>query len=102
MIEQAANIESSTSYMFYAETSTSSTVNTEFSTSYMVNVQPNSLYTIGTKTNALSKNVIYNKAPIEEINNKMQYDFSLLKLSYMFLSWDDVETFFKAYSQYYG
>ncbi|CAG8759432.1 36423_t:CDS:2, partial [Racocetra persica] len=33
---------------------------------------------------------------------EMQYDFSLLKLGYIFPSWDDVEAFFKAYGQYHG
>ncbi|CAG8844420.1 19399_t:CDS:2, partial [Racocetra persica] len=107
MIDQVANIESSTSYVFTAEAITSGAVNAEFSTSYTVNVQPNSSYTIDTETNALCKNAVYDEATTKEVNSigissEMQYDFSLLKLGYTFSSWDDVEAFFKAYSQYYG
>ncbi|CAG8828263.1 33092_t:CDS:2, partial [Racocetra persica] len=104
MIDQVANIESSTCYAFTAEAITSSAVNAEFSTSYAVNIQSNSSYTIDTKTNALCKNAVYDEATTEEVNSigEMQHDFSLLKLGYMFPSWDDVKAFFKAYGQYHG
>ncbi|CAG8727583.1 16640_t:CDS:2, partial [Racocetra persica] len=92
MIDQVANIESSTSYVFTAEAIIFGAVNAKFSIFYVV-----SSYMIDTETNALCKNAVYDEATTEEVNSigEMQHDFSLLKLGYMFLSWDDVEAFLK-------
>ncbi|CAG8566371.1 10533_t:CDS:2, partial [Cetraspora pellucida] len=56
MIDQVANIENSTFYMFTAKVITFGAVNAKFSTFYAVNVQPNSSYMIDIKTNTLCKN----------------------------------------------
>ncbi|CAG8547510.1 1841_t:CDS:2 [Racocetra persica] len=75
MIDQVANIESSTSYAFTAEAITSDA------------------------TNTLCKNAVYDEATTEKVNSigEMQHDFSLLKLGYTFPLWDDVKAFFKTY-----
>ncbi|CAG8850839.1 2429_t:CDS:2, partial [Racocetra persica] len=57
------------------------------------------------------ENAVYNEASpscdnanAEEVKNigEMQYDFSLLKVGYTFDSWDDIDSYFKAYGQYSG
>ncbi|CAG8782900.1 3460_t:CDS:2, partial [Racocetra persica] len=57
------------------------------------------------------ENAVYNEASpscdnanAEKVKNigKMQYDFFLLKVGYTFDSWDDIDSYFKAYSQYSG
>ncbi|CAG8846421.1 7969_t:CDS:1, partial [Gigaspora margarita] len=59
IFEQAANIESSTSY---AKVSTSGAFNAKFGPSYVVNVQTNTSYVINAKTNTFCENAIYDDA----------------------------------------
>ncbi|RIB20154.1 hypothetical protein C2G38_2304981 [Gigaspora rosea] len=66
IFEQAANIESSTSY---AEASTSGVFNAEFGPFYMVNVQTNTSYTIDFETNTFCKNAVYDNATTKKVDN---------------------------------
>ncbi|CAG8727995.1 18231_t:CDS:2, partial [Cetraspora pellucida] len=126
--DQVANVETSTFYTVDANTSTFYTVLTDQATnaritSSLVNVQTSTSYTADLKANALYENAVYDEtsfscesvvyneaspscdnANAKEVKNigKMQYDFSLLKISYTFDSWDDVNSYFKAYGQYSG
>ncbi|CAG8444885.1 16132_t:CDS:2 [Cetraspora pellucida] len=92
---------------------TSSLVNVQTSTSYTADLEANALYknAVYDETSFSCESAVYNEASpscdnanAEKVKNigEMQYDFSLLKVGYTFDSWDDVDSYFKAYGQYSG
>ncbi|CAG8829295.1 16017_t:CDS:2, partial [Racocetra persica] len=74
-------------------------VNCEASTFYAVNAASNVSHTVNAEANTLCNNVVDNE--VKTSSSKTLYDFSLLRVVYIFWSWDDVDSFLKTYSQYH-